>query len=158
MIKYGIAILLFWVYTGEAGAQGPNKSRQLLQGENNERTISKPDIHPLQFASGHTSLDSVSCVYLDTVALYLRLHPGVKITLGAHTDGKGSEKHNIELSEIRANTCLRYLLMRGVPKERVSAVGFGNCCPLVKETTNEGKDVPEARAQNRRVEIMITEE
>ena len=56
---------------------------------------------------------------------------------------------NWELSTARATDVLRYLVAHGVPKNIVSAQGFGDSRPIANN------DTPAGRAQNRRVEIVI---
>ncbi|MET0392134.1 MAG: OmpA family protein, partial [Chitinophagaceae bacterium] len=90
--------------------------------------------------------------YLDKVAAWLKENPEVSIEIAAYTDGLGTKAYNLKLSQERANACLDYLVKAGVEKDRLKAKGYGECCPLVPETT-DGKDNEAARQQNRRVEI-----
>ncbi len=64
-----------------------------------------------------------------------------------HTDSKGSDAYNLDLSQRRATSVVNYLVERGVSSSRLRAVGYGESVP---QTTNETED---GRAQNRRVEI-----
>jgi OmpA-OmpF porin, OOP family len=48
-----------------------------------------------------------------------------------------------------------YLVNSGVEASMFTAKGFGACCPLEKEKTAKGKDIPAAREKNRRVEFKI---
>lgn len=57
---------------------------------------------------------------------------------------------NIELSSARAGAVMRYLMSKGVPENIMSAQGFGETRPVASNDTEQG------RAQNRRVEIIIT--
>ena len=107
------------------------------------------------FAFNSSALDESSYSQLKAVAAYLQKHPGIKIEIGAHTDGTGTEAYNLKLSEQRAKACVDYLVKEGITTERLVAKGYGACCPLEKETTDDGKDLPEAREKNRRVELKV---
>lgn len=71
------------------------------------------------------------------------------IVVEGHTDSRGNEQMNQELSRERAESVRDYLINLGVPAERIRAVGRGESSPIA---TN---DTPEGRANNRRVEIVI---
>jgi outer membrane protein OmpA-like peptidoglycan-associated protein len=114
-------------------------------------------VRPVRFAFNETKIDPSFYAYLDEMAAYLKAHPGFKIEIGAHTDGKGEAAYNLQLSDERAKECAAYLVKAGVAASRIQSKGYGACCPLVKETTVDGKDDPEARSKNRRVEVKIIE-
>lgn len=78
------------------------------------------------------------------------------LRVDGHTDdvplsGTGEFEDNWELSTARAISVVEFLIDQGVPPDRLVAAGFGEHQPLV-----EG-DSPEARAQNRRIELKLTE-
>jgi outer membrane protein OmpA-like peptidoglycan-associated protein len=76
-------------------------------------------------------------------------YPETDILVKGHTDSKGSEKYNQELSERRSKAVTNYLITKGIPTTRITAVGFGETMPVASNDTSEG------RQQNRRVEIEI---
>jgi outer membrane protein OmpA-like peptidoglycan-associated protein len=98
-----------------------------------------------------TEIAKESYPYLDLIAAYLKANPAVVLEINVHTDGLGSVKSNEFLSKGRANACAEYLINAGVLPRQLSPRGFGECCPIEKETTPDGKDIPEAREKNRRV-------
>lgn len=67
-----------------------------------------------------------------------------------HTDSTGSEAYNQDLSERRADKVAGLFVRRGVIPERIEAFGRGETAPVATNETAAG------RAQNRRVEIVIT--
>jgi chemotaxis protein MotB len=76
------------------------------------------------------------------------------IQIEGHTDDSpllpGSKfDSNAELSSARAFAILRYLEIRGIPEQRLSAIGYGDLRPQQSNAT------PEGRAANRRIEINI---
>ncbi|MCU0233697.1 MAG: OmpA family protein [Thermoanaerobaculales bacterium] len=87
---------------------------------------------------------------LDRVAETLRQYENTVIEVAGHTDSTGSMEMNQRLSENRANAVRSYLVSRGVSPNRISAVGYGKTRPIADNGTAAG------RAQNRRVEIIVT--
>lgn len=75
---------------------------------------------------------------------------GNQIVIEGHTDSKGSEEYNRQLSERRARSVRDYLVSEGVSDSVVSAIGRGEDEPIASNDTAEG------RANNRRVEIVIS--
>jgi OOP family OmpA-OmpF porin len=98
-----------------------------------------------------TEIAPASYPYLDLIAAYLKANPSVVLEIDVHTDGIGSVKSNQFLSQGRANACAEYLVKSGISPDQLSPKGFGECCPLEKETFPDGKDNPAAREKNRRV-------
>lgn len=98
-----------------------------------------------------TEIAKESYPYLDLISGYLKANPTVVLEIDVHTDGLGSVKSNEFLSKGRANACAEYLINTGVSPRQLLPKGFGECCPIEKETTPDGKDIPEAREKNRRV-------
>ena len=66
-----------------------------------------------------------------------------------HTDSKGSESYNQNLSERRASSAAEYLQEQGLGSSRLNTVGRGESEPVATNETAEG------RQQNRRVEVAI---
>lgn len=78
------------------------------------------------------------------------------LRVDGHTDnvklsGNGKYADNWELSSGRATSVVKYLISQGVPADRLVAAGFGEYQPIAPG------DTPEARAQNRRIELKLTE-
>ena len=72
-----------------------------------------------------------------------------------HTDGKGSDAYNLKLSEARATTVRTWLAGRGVVPAATPIKGFGKTKPVAPNTTADGKDDPQGRQKNRRVEVVF---
>jgi outer membrane protein OmpA-like peptidoglycan-associated protein len=85
---------------------------------------------------------------LDQVAEALS-HRKENILVEGHTDARGTDAYNYDLSYRRAQAVRDYLIARGLPPERVRAVGAGESRPVADNRTSEG------RANNRRVEIVV---
>ncbi len=108
----------------------------------------------VNFASGRADLPSKSIPVLakvSEVAKELSTELGAaSIKVEGHTDSVGGEAKNMDLSEKRANAVATYFKSNGF--EEVSAEGYGLSKPLASNKT------PTGRAQNRRVDIVITPE
>ena len=78
-----------------------------------------------------------------------------RVVVTGHTDNVplsgGQYRDNWELSSARATSVVKYLISKGVPANRLVAAGFGEFQPVT------AGDSPEARAQNRRIELKLTE-
>jgi outer membrane protein OmpA-like peptidoglycan-associated protein len=91
---------------------------------------------------------------MDSVVSVLMQNPGYSVEVQGHTDSKGSDQYNEKLSQKRAEEAKGYIVGKGITKERVIAKGYGEKVPLAGND-KEGKDDPEGRARNRRVEFKI---
>jgi outer membrane protein OmpA-like peptidoglycan-associated protein len=86
---------------------------------------------------------------LDGVADTLNQYPSTYIDVVGHADATGSDEHNQQLSERRANSVAGYLVGKRVQQARVYVAGLGETAPIASNAT------PDGRAQNRRVEIVL---
>lgn len=90
--------------------------------------------------------------YLDRLAVLLSTKTKSKVVVEGHTDNAGTAAGNQKLSEQRAESVRSALATRGVPADRLSAVGYSFNRPMASNATDEGKKV------NRRVELLIVDE
>jgi len=86
---------------------------------------------------------------LTQLAASLNQYPDSDIVIVGHTDSRGSEEYNLNLSNRRSESAKSYLVSRGIPSSRIQAQGRGELEPIADN------DVDEGRAQNRRVEVAI---
>ncbi|MGB0402599.1 MAG: OmpA family protein [Salibacteraceae bacterium] len=82
-------------------------------------------------------------------------NPLLIIEISSHTDSKGTDKYNEQLSQRRAESVVNYLLEKGINKKRLSAKGYGEGSPIVSNTNQDGTDNPTNRARNRRTAFRI---
>lgn len=78
-------------------------------------------------------------------------NPKLKIELSGHTDNKGDNKHNQELSFNRAKAVFDFLMEQKIASDRISFKGYGETSPISTNETEEG------RALNRRTAFMVKE-
>jgi len=104
------------------------------------------------FESGSAALKPESEAGLNQLKQYLDETPRVtKLRIEGHTDNVGSPEANETLSGQRALAIKAALVAKGINKDRLLAVGFGQNKPIADNTTEEGK------AKNRRTEFHIAE-
>jgi outer membrane protein OmpA-like peptidoglycan-associated protein len=87
--------------------------------------------------------------------IVVRLAPERTLSVEGHTDAIGTEDYNLKLSLERAQAVMEELRTGGVLQEKIRSVGLGEKFPVSPNQTPEGRDDPQGRAQNRRVEVVI---
>jgi outer membrane protein OmpA-like peptidoglycan-associated protein len=102
------------------------------------------------FGFDQSNLTSEARGNLDKLVKVLDSYPDTDIEIQGHTDSKGSQAYNEKLSLERALTVSNYLISKNVEANRLTIVGYGETMPKYENETEEG------RAQNRRVEFLIT--
>lgn len=101
------------------------------------------------FPSDQATLLPEAQTRLNQVADALMTTKERNIVIEGHTDSRGSESHNLDLSQRRAESVRTYIVGRGYEADRIQAKGIGKDRPITSNTTAEG------RANNRRVEIVV---
>lgn len=92
---------------------------------------------------------------LDKVVQIMTDNPGIFVELGSHTDARGSDEYNIKLSQRRANAAVKYIISKGIYKNRITAKGYGETQHL-NECSNDVECSEEAHQLNRRTEFKVT--
>ncbi len=87
---------------------------------------------------------------LDQVSQIIVDNPQVgRVEVGGHTDSRGSDRYNMDLSQRRSDAVRAFLIRRGVTEDRLIAVGNGEERPISDNETEEGREA------NRRVEFNL---
>jgi outer membrane protein OmpA-like peptidoglycan-associated protein len=121
------------------------KQRQLVAIKEDKIEL----VDRVYFRTDRNILQRRSFALLDNVAAVLQSHPSVRVRIEGHTDDRGDDTYNKDLSQRRADEVMRYLVRKGVDASRLEAVGYGEERPL------DSNDTAEGRAANRRVEFNI---
>ena len=90
-----------------------------------------------------------SYAILDEIAEIVKANPEMIFLIEGHTDIRGGELYNLELSKNRANSVAEYLISKGVGRGMLEAVGFGMKYPIGDNRNESG------RSKNRRVDITV---
>jgi outer membrane protein OmpA-like peptidoglycan-associated protein len=104
----------------------------------------------ITFATGSSDINADFYSVLNSVALVVNKYEKTYIDIIGHTDNVGGAAMNQRLSEARANSVARYLESQKVLPARIVTRGMGMNQPIASNST------PEGRAQNRRVEIVLS--
>lgn len=91
---------------------------------------------------------------LDKMVKLLNDNPTWKIEMSSHTDSRASDKYNLQLSQRRAESTVKYLESRGISAERLTAKGYGET-RLVNKCANGVSCSEEEHQLNRRTEFTI---
>ena len=102
------------------------------------------------FGFDQSNLTDASRNTLDNLITILNKYPQTNLEVQGHTDNTGAASYNMTLSVKRATSVADYLKANGINGSRLSVKGFGLTAPKYDNNTEEG------RAQNRRVEFLIT--
>ena len=105
----------------------------------------------VHFGTGSAALTAPARQALDGFAAQLAADPASHVEIDGHTDNSGAERLNDRLSDQRAAAVRAYLASRGIPHERLTAVGYGAGQPVSPNDTEAG------RAQNRRADLQIVQ-
>jgi OOP family OmpA-OmpF porin len=103
----------------------------------------------IYFDFDKTTLKSESYIELNKVVDFLKRNPKVEIQISGHTDSKGNDDYNLNLSQGRSQAVVDYIISQGIEDYRLSAQGYGEGNPI------ESNDTEAGRANNRRVEVTV---
>lgn len=103
----------------------------------------------IYFDFDKTTLKSESFTELDKVVDFLKQNSTVEVEISGHTDSKGSDDYNLNLSQGRSQSVVDYIISKGIESYRLTAHGYGETKPIDSNDTEEG------RANNRRVEFTV---
>lgn len=106
-------------------------------------------INNLYFNANSDSIPPHSYSALDDLYKYLLENESLVVEIGGHTNGLPKDDFCDSLSALRAKAVAEYLMQKGIPKERMTFVGYGRRKPIDTNATREG------RARNQRVELKI---
>jgi outer membrane protein OmpA-like peptidoglycan-associated protein len=87
---------------------------------------------------------------LDKLKTVLTDFPDTDIEIQGHTDDTGTDSYNEKLSERRADAVKDYLKSKGIARNRLNTVGYGEAAPAYENNSDDN------RSKNRRVEFLIT--
>ena len=91
---------------------------------------------------------------LDSLVTILKNNPTLVIELASHTDSRAAEDYNLKLSQKRAQSCVDYLVGKGIAKARLKAVGYGES-KLVNDCADGVDCTEEQHQENRRTTFRV---
>ncbi len=128
-------------------------TRNLLLRKKTDKIV----LHNILYDFDKATLRPESKLTIDTLADLLLADENSRliVEIGSHTDNKGNDAYNLELSQKRAESVVNYLIAAGVEKERLRAKGYGEEEPIAPNENSDGSDNPEGRQKNRRTEFRV---
>ena len=133
------------------------KIKQILIDEKDvvrdkDRLIIKTD--PIYFDYNLWYIRKESKVILSRIVALMKKYPDMVIEIGSHTDSRGNEKFNENLSQKLANSTRDFIIESGINAKRVQAKGYGESVPIIKCKTDDACS-EEEHELNRRSEFVI---
>lgn len=158
-------VLCYTSYSAQVSKQGYESGVfEVAKGENSQVVVEallnpimpiiterEVILQPIYFEFNKSNITAEGAAELDKLVAVMNEYPTMVIFAKSHTDSRGSDKYNINLSDRRAKSTVQYLISKGISKERISGQGFGESEPKVpcKPCTEQ------EHAQNRRSEFLI---
>ncbi|MFP4047181.1 MAG: OmpA family protein [Bacteroidales bacterium] len=111
-------------------------------------------IQNIYFDFNDYSIPDTSKTGLDNLVKAMKKYPDINLEITGHTDSIGNKEYNKRLSQKRAQSVINYIKQQGIPEDKLSMEAEGEEHPVAINTLQNGKDSPEGRQYNRRVELM----
>ena len=109
-------------------------------------------LHTIFFDFDKHNIKPQAAFELDKLVELMKKNPTMVIKIEGHTDNRGSEAYNMNLSDRRAKSTVQYVLSKGIERDRISGEGFGESRPAVDCGGNCTK---EQHQQNRRSDFIV---
>jgi outer membrane protein OmpA-like peptidoglycan-associated protein len=100
------------------------------------------------------TLSSVGRAELDTLVLFLKENKDVKVDVSSHTDSRGKSEYNMNLSKLRSQSCVNYLVTKGIPRVKLNVKNYGET-ELLNQCADGVECTEELHQINRRTEFVI---
>jgi outer membrane protein OmpA-like peptidoglycan-associated protein len=142
----------------ETGFETGSQTDKLVELELELPKIKKNETFKLDYIFydlNKATLRPESMASLDKLADFI-LKNNLRIELSSHTNSRGSDSYNMKLSQQRAQSCVDYLISKGVPKANIVAKGYGET-KLINRCKNNVPCDEEEHQENRRTEVKILE-
>ena len=124
---------------------------EINKGDNLANIFNIDNIH---FDFGHTNIRKDASVQLAKIVAFLEDNSSLKIIVKVHTDSRGDDKYNRELTEVQAKSIEQWLIKQGVASHRIIAKGYG-ATQLVNGCEKGVPCSEEEHQMNKRVEFIV---
>ncbi len=131
-----------------AAAESLKRQLELLQARQTDEGLMLT-LGDVSFEFGASALTGSARINLQEVVSFLQEYKDSPLRIEGHTDSKGGEAYNQQLSEKRAQSVADSLVKDGIDQTRITVVGLGEAYPVANNTTEKG------RSDNRRVNIIL---
>ena len=159
-------------YTIEISKKGYYKNSIDISTVGIEKTTTLSEIIPLEpipsepfilkgilYEFDSDKLTENAKLVIDTTLIRLMTkRKNIVIQISSHTDSKGKEDYNLNLSKRRARSVIEYLMVNGISPDRLRSEGYGENVPIAPNQNEDGTDNSYGRSLNRRTEFTILSE
>lgn len=109
-------------------------------------------LNPILFDYDKFNIKPQGALELDKLVQLMKKYPDMVVKVEGHTDNRGNDEYNRDLSDKRAKSTVQYVISKGVDESRISGEGFGESRPVFDCGEN---CTEEQHAKNRRSEFII---
>ncbi|WP_338358974.1 OmpA family protein [Yeosuana marina] len=120
----------------------------------NDKGVVQVELDKIYFDFDKSDIREDAAKTLNVLVDLMKKYPTMEIEVSAHTDARGSDQYNLDLSKRRAASTLEYLVSQGIDRSRLKSIGYGEMQPLNK-CVKEGICSEEEYDVNRRCEFTI---
>jgi outer membrane protein OmpA-like peptidoglycan-associated protein len=120
----------------------------------NEKGDVQIELDKIYFDFDRSNIREDAAVTLNVLVDLMNKYQDMEVEVSAHTDARGPDQYNLELSKRRAASTLEYLVSQGINRNRLKSIGYGEMQPLNK-CDKEGICDDEEYDINRRCEFTI---
>ncbi len=125
-----------------------------LLEENNITLADRLEVNPVHYGFDQTKIESEYQPEFEKLAGLMDKYSFVEFELSSHTDSRGSADYNMALSQRRAMSAEQYLMNKGISKDRLIAMGYGESRPL-NECVDNHPCAKDKHLINRRTEFRL---
>jgi len=136
--------------TASKSAENPIFSWENLNAEE-----SKHQFKTIYFDFDKDLIRDESVIELSKLYYFMTSNPDMVVEVAGHTDSRGTDEYNIDLSKRRAKSVQAWLTERGIKAKRIVTKGYGEAKPIADNVKPDGSDDPDGRQMNRRIELTI---
>lgn len=116
---------------------------------------SKIVLNNIFFDSNKSILRKESATEVDKLVKLMKEYPELTIEVSGHTDSKGKDEVNMQLSQTRSQAVVNAIIKKGIDANKLVAKGYGKTMPIAPNTLPNGKPDKKGMQLNRRVELKI---
>jgi len=129
-------------------AERMQKQLEMLKAEQTDRGMVLT-LGDVLFDNDEATLQRSAARNVNQIAAFMKQYPDQKVVIEGHTDSRGDEDYNMDLSRERAFAVRQALVEQGVAARRIQTKGLGEAMPVASNASGSG------RQQNRRVEVIF---
>lgn len=118
------------------------------------------EIEGVEYDFNKATLRPKSMEVLDKIVDLLKLNDNLSIELSSHTDARGNDDYNLKLSQARAQSCVDYMVSKGIGIKRMIAHGYGETRPIIIQSVidkmvDKSPEFEAAHQKNRRTAFRV---